>query len=88
MNKLIAIDPGVSGGIAFESDGQPADAVPMPTTEGDTLAEGHPSSGARHPDGLGHRQYARSARAIAFGCGQKGADVFDQPFRFRFGSAA
>ncbi|MHC1770108.1 MAG: hypothetical protein AB9869_38470 [Verrucomicrobiia bacterium] len=37
MNTLIAIDPGASGGIAVRRDGQPADAMPMPPTEGDML---------------------------------------------------
>jgi len=37
MNTLIAIDPGASGGIAVWRDGQPADAMPMPPTEGDVL---------------------------------------------------
>ncbi len=37
MNTLIAIDPGASGGIAVRRDGQPADAMPMPPTEGDVL---------------------------------------------------
>lgn len=31
----IAIDPGLSGGIAYRLDGQPAQAVAMPKTEGD-----------------------------------------------------
>jgi crossover junction endodeoxyribonuclease RuvC len=33
----IAIDPGLSGGLAYERDGQPAQAVPMPPTEGDLV---------------------------------------------------
>jgi hypothetical protein len=37
VKTLIALDPGASGGIAFESDGQPADAAPMPQTEGDLV---------------------------------------------------
>src|SRR6185369_8839207 len=31
----VAIDPGLSGGIAYQLHGQPAQAVPMPATEGD-----------------------------------------------------
>jgi crossover junction endodeoxyribonuclease RuvC len=38
MTNLIAIDPGASGGIAYQRDGQPADAVPMPPTEGDLVS--------------------------------------------------
>jgi hypothetical protein len=37
MKMIIAIDPGASGGIAFRRDGLPAEAVPMPRTEGDLL---------------------------------------------------
>ena len=37
MKILIAIDPGASGGIAVWRDGQPADTMPMPPTEGDVL---------------------------------------------------
>ena len=37
MNTLIAIDPGLNGGIAYLRDGQPAEPVPMPATEGDTV---------------------------------------------------
>lgn len=37
MNTLIAIDPGASGGIAYQRDGQPAESVPMPATEGDVV---------------------------------------------------
>jgi crossover junction endodeoxyribonuclease RuvC len=37
MNLTIAIDPGLSGGIAYQLDGQPAQAVPMPSTEGDLV---------------------------------------------------
>ncbi len=33
----IAIDPGLSGGIAYQLDGQPAQAVAMPATEGDLV---------------------------------------------------
>jgi hypothetical protein len=33
----IAIDPGLSGGIAYQLDDQPAQAVPMPSTEGDLV---------------------------------------------------
>ena len=34
---LIAIDPGASGGIAYQRDGQAVEAAPMPPTEGDVL---------------------------------------------------
>ncbi|MGO8678596.1 MAG: hypothetical protein ACLQVX_22350 [Limisphaerales bacterium] len=37
MNTVIAIDPGASGGIAVRRNGQPADAMPMPPTEGDLV---------------------------------------------------
>lgn len=37
MGTLIAIDPGLSGGIAFQRDNQSAQAVPMPVTEGDLV---------------------------------------------------
>ena len=33
----IAVDPGLSGGFAFQLDGQPAQAVAMPPTEGDLV---------------------------------------------------
>jgi crossover junction endodeoxyribonuclease RuvC len=33
----VAIDPGLSGGIAYQRDGQPPQAVPMPGTEGDLV---------------------------------------------------
>jgi hypothetical protein len=33
----IAVDPGLSGGIAFQHDNQPEQAVPMPATEGDLV---------------------------------------------------
>lgn len=33
----IAVDPGLSGGIAYQLDGQPAQAVAMPSTEGDLV---------------------------------------------------
>jgi crossover junction endodeoxyribonuclease RuvC len=33
----VAIDPGLSGGLAWQRDGQPAQAVPMPPTEGDLV---------------------------------------------------
>lgn len=33
----IAIDPGLSGGIAYQRDNQPAQAVAMPATEGDLV---------------------------------------------------
>lgn len=38
MKTLIAIDPGASGGIAVRRDSQPADAMPMPPTEGDLVS--------------------------------------------------
>jgi crossover junction endodeoxyribonuclease RuvC len=34
---IISIDPGLSGGLAYQRDGQPAQAVSMPPTEGDVL---------------------------------------------------
>lgn len=37
MGTLIAIDPGLSGGIAFQRDVQSAHAAPMPATEGDLV---------------------------------------------------
>lgn len=37
MSTLIAIDPGHSGGIAFQLNDQGPQAVPMPHTEGDTV---------------------------------------------------
>jgi hypothetical protein len=33
----VAIDPGLSGGLAYKRDGQPAQAVAMPATEGDLV---------------------------------------------------
>ena len=33
----IAIDPGLSGGVAYQHDNQPAQAVAMPATEGDLV---------------------------------------------------
>jgi len=33
----IAVDPGLSSGIAYQLDGQPAQAVAMPSTEGDLV---------------------------------------------------
>src|SRR5205823_1160011 len=38
IRTVIAIDPGATGGVAFERGGQPADAVAMPKTEGDLVA--------------------------------------------------
>ena len=38
MKTIIAIDPGLSGGIACLRAGQPVLAVPMPATEGDLIA--------------------------------------------------
>jgi hypothetical protein len=35
---VIGIDPGVSGGVAFKREGQAAEAVAMPNTEGDLVA--------------------------------------------------
>jgi len=32
---IVAIDPGASGGIAYQQHGHPANVVPMPPTEGD-----------------------------------------------------
>lgn len=37
MKTVIAINPGAGGGIVVQRDGQPADAMPMPPTEGDVL---------------------------------------------------
>jgi hypothetical protein len=37
MTTVIAIDPGASGGIASRRDGHPAEATPMPQTEGDLV---------------------------------------------------
>ena len=37
MNITIAIDPGLSGGVAYQLDLQPAQAVAMPATEGDLV---------------------------------------------------
>ena len=37
MKLTIAIDPGLSGGIAYKRDGQPAQAIAMPSTEGDLV---------------------------------------------------
>jgi hypothetical protein len=34
---LIAIDPGLNGGVALQRDGQPAESAPMPATEGDLV---------------------------------------------------
>lgn len=37
FRTVIAIDPGASGGVAFQLDGQIAEAVAMPATEGDLV---------------------------------------------------
>ena len=37
MNITIAIDPGLSGGVAYQLELQPAQAVAMPATEGDLV---------------------------------------------------
>jgi hypothetical protein len=33
----IGIDPGLSGGAVFQREGQPAQAVPVPATEGELV---------------------------------------------------
>ena len=38
FRTLVAIDPGATGGVAFQRQGQPAEAVAMPKTEGDLVA--------------------------------------------------
>ena len=47
---ILAIDPGLSGGVAFQAAGEPAEAVPMPPTEGDVvdLLRGLRARGATH----------------------------------------
>src|SRR5207249_2364642 len=48
FKTTIAIDPGATGGVAFQRQGQPAEAMAMPSTEGDLVAL---SASARHsPD--------------------------------------
>jgi hypothetical protein len=47
---ILAIDPGLSGGVAFQAAGEPAAAVSMPPTEGDVvdLLRGLRARGATH----------------------------------------
>lgn len=47
---ILAIDPGLSGGVAFQAAGEPAEAVSMPPTEGDVvdLLRGLRARGATH----------------------------------------
>lgn len=35
MRTIIAVDPGLTGGVALKRNGQPTQAFPMPPTEGD-----------------------------------------------------